>query len=239
MRVGTYPAHSWISSIQTVLLFSGSIFAGRYFDSHGPRLLAITGTLLSFGSLIGVAFCKTYWQFFLAHAAFGASGSCLYSPGGAVAGHWFLRKRSTAVGIVVTGSGLAGVIYPIALHKLLDQLKFRDAILIIAGMNAALMIPSSFLIKARLPPRTPPPLKSLLGPWSEPRYVCLVLGVFFLMMKWVSSWILSQRHRLTCHLLALCRHISTHRSMPVQTPSRNTSSTTRLPFCKLAARLAV
>lgn len=42
-------------------------------------------------------------------------------------------------------------------------LDFRDAMLIIAGMNAVLMFPTWFLLKARLPPRTPPPFGTILG----------------------------------------------------------------------------
>jgi fucose permease len=64
----------------------------------------------------------------LAHAACGLAASILYSPATAVAGHWFMRKRSTAVGIVVCGSGLGGAIYPIALKRLIDELgRFAQA----------------------------------------------------------------------------------------------------------------
>ena len=139
----------------------------------------------------------------LAHAAFGLSGSMLYSPATAVAGHWFMHRRSTAVGIVVCGSGLAGVIYPIALNRLTLELSslrfsmtdvhfadlildFRDAVLIIAGINAILMFPSWFTLKARLPPRTSPPFKSLRLPWRESRYACLVIGSSFIMAKYVA-----------------------------------------------------
>jgi len=58
----------------------------------------------------------------LSHAAVGLSASSLYSPATAVSGHWFMRKRSTAVGIVVCGSGLAGVIYPIMIKRLIELL---------------------------------------------------------------------------------------------------------------------
>ncbi|WRT67263.1 uncharacterized protein IL334_004230 [Kwoniella shivajii] len=179
---------AWIASLQTTITFGGSIVAGRLFDTHGARILIVTGTTLSVVAVIAMAFCKLYYQFLLAHALFGLSASILYSPSTAVVGHWFMRKRSTAVGIVVCGSGLAGVIYPIALKRLFDELNFRDAMLIVAGMNAVLMFPAWFFLKARLPPRSPPPLKSLLGPWKQPRYACLVAGSSLVMMNWLSPY---------------------------------------------------
>ncbi|WWC60977.1 uncharacterized protein I303_103554 [Kwoniella dejecticola CBS 10117] len=179
---------AWIASLQTFITFAGSIVAGRWFDSHGARGLVMVGTSLSVAAVIGIAFCKLYYQFLLAHALFGISASMLYSPSTAVAGHWFMKRRSTAVGIVVCGSGLSGVIYPIALKRLFDELHFRNAMLIIAGLNAFLMFPAWFFLKARLPPRSPPPLKSLTGPWKEPRYTCLVLGSCLVMMNWLSPY---------------------------------------------------
>jgi hypothetical protein len=48
---------SWISSVQTFLIFLCSTFSGRYFDSHGTRNLLISGSVLFIGSLVGIA-CK-------------------------------------------------------------------------------------------------------------------------------------------------------------------------------------
>jgi MCP family monocarboxylic acid transporter-like MFS transporter 10 len=121
-----------------------------------------------------------------------------------------MRRRSTAVGIVVCGSGLAGVIYPIMMNKLFTEIGellirsldlvwarlgmadahltvgFKQGMGIIAGMNALLMLPSWFFLKGRLPPRLPAPLKSLLKPWKEARFAFLVIGTWFMMMKCVS-----------------------------------------------------
>ncbi|WVQ78583.1 hypothetical protein IAT38_000669 [Cryptococcus sp. DSM 104549] len=174
---------AWIGTVQTFMTFAGSIFMGRYFDSHGARLLTITATILSFGALVGLAFCKEYYQFFLAHLLFGFSGTVIYSPATAIAGHWFMRRRSTAVGIVVCGAGAGGVVYPVALKKLFEQLSFRDSILIIAGISGALMLPAWFFLKARLPPRHPPPFSALKGPWKEARYTCLVAGSWMVMLN--------------------------------------------------------
>jgi hypothetical protein len=58
--------------------------------------------------------------------------------------------------------------------------------LIIAALNTVLMVPSCFFMKARLPPRTPPPLRSLKRPWQESKYICLVVGSCLNMMMYVS-----------------------------------------------------
>lgn len=63
-----------------------------------------------------------YWHFLLAHAGIGVAGMLLYAPATAIAGHWFLKRRSTAVGIAVSGSGLAGVVLPIMIKELIEAL---------------------------------------------------------------------------------------------------------------------
>lgn len=123
------PTVAWISSCQSMFTFLGSVFFGRLFDVHGARGLVIGGTLLSFGALVGISFCKEYYQFLLAHAAFGISGSFIYSPATGIAAHWFLRRRSTAVGVIVCGAGLGGVVYPILIRELcarLGELSYPD-----------------------------------------------------------------------------------------------------------------
>lgn len=63
-----------------------------------------------------------FWHFFLSFLSFGVAGSLAYAPSGAVVAHWFLRKRSTAIGIVICGSGIGGIIYPFMLEKLFQRL---------------------------------------------------------------------------------------------------------------------
>lgn len=66
--------------------------------------------------------CHKYYQFMLAHILFGLSACVVFAPATAIAGHWFLKKRSTAVGIIICGAGVGGIIYPIMLKGLLDKL---------------------------------------------------------------------------------------------------------------------
>jgi MFS family permease len=179
---------AWIGSTQSTLTFLGSIAAGRYFDAHGPRALVVAGTALSIGALVGLAFCTEYYQFLLAHLLFGLSGTLTYSPATAISGHWFLRRRSTAVGVVVCGAGAGGVVYPLLMRGLFARLSFRDSILVIAGFNFVLMLPACVWMKARLPPRDPPPLRALKAPWKEAPYAFLVIGSAVYMLNVFSPY---------------------------------------------------
>lgn len=112
---------AWISTIQGSLVFTPSIISGRVFDAHGARKLVMAGSVLSIGALVGVAFSYKYYQFLLAHALFGIASSILWAPATAVSGHWFTKHRSTAIGIIVCGTGLGSVIYPILLVHLFEK----------------------------------------------------------------------------------------------------------------------
>jgi MFS family permease len=107
----------------------------------------------------------------------------VFAPANAVAAHWFLRYRSTAIAIISGGAGLGGIIYPIMIERLLGQFGYRNTMLTLAGFNFMLMLPSVFFMKARLPPRAPPPLSYLKRPWKEPRYCFLVAASALYAMK--------------------------------------------------------
>lgn len=127
--------------------------------------------------------CTDYYQFLLAHALFGFACSVVWSPAASIAGHWFTTRRSTAIGIVGCGSGVGGVLFPIVLAHLLPVLGFRDAIFVVAAINAVLMVPSWIWLRTRLPPRQPLPWSRLAAQWKEPRYACLVVGSAIVMLK--------------------------------------------------------
>lgn len=177
------PTVAWIATVQSTLTFFPSLFFGRLFDAHGPLVLVIAGTSLSFSALVAVAFCREYCHFLLAHALFGFATSVIWGPSASVCGHWFAQRRATAIGIVGCGSGIGGIIYPILLKNLLDHFSFRDAILIVAGMNGVLMLPSWFWLRARLPPRQPAPWSALMRPWTEPMFLFLALGAGMSMLN--------------------------------------------------------
>lgn len=99
----------------------------------------------------------------------------------AAVGQYFQVKRAAAFGMVVAGSSLGGVVFPVAINKMLDhpKLGFGWTVRICGFMIIALIFPSAAGIRARLPPR-----KSqfwLFSAFKELQYVTLI-GAIFLMI---------------------------------------------------------
>jgi len=108
-----------------------------------------------FGMMI-LSLCKTYWEFMLVHGLLlGVAMGFLQVPVIAAVTHWFDRKRGVALGLVVSGASLGGVIFPIAVSNMLNSssLGFGWTVRIIGFMMTPLLIFSCLAIKARAPPR--------------------------------------------------------------------------------------
>src|ERR1700734_2029921 len=99
--------------------------------------------------------CISYYQFVLAQGILGGlSAGMTMSPAMAATGQYFNKKRAAALGMAIAGSSLGGVIFPIALGKMLynPQLGFGWTVRICGFIMVALLAPASIGIRARLPP---------------------------------------------------------------------------------------
>jgi predicted MFS family arabinose efflux permease len=83
--------------------------------------------------------CKAYYQFFLAEGfLLGVGIAFLFCPAMAAVPLYFKVNRGLALGIVVSGSSLGGVIWPIALKRLLVEVGFGWTVRIAGFMMLAL-----------------------------------------------------------------------------------------------------
>jgi MFS family permease len=77
----------------------------------------------SFGlifSMVMTSLCTEYWQFILAQGVlFGLAMSLLAIPSVALVSQYFRKRRAVAVGVVIAGASLGGVLWPIIVHELL------------------------------------------------------------------------------------------------------------------------
>jgi MFS family permease len=133
-------------------------------------------------SLILTSFCKEYYQFFLAQAVL--SGICLgflFSNALAILGQYFNRRYGLAAGVVMAGAALGGVIFPVALNKLLNDvgLSFGWSVRVCALIVLVLLAYANLTIKPRLPPAKQHMDFSLM---RRPIYFVVAVG------GWLLNW---------------------------------------------------
>lgn len=133
----------------------GNLFGGPLFDRFGAKTLWPPALIYLF-SVFMTSLCTKYYQFMLAQGVLGgiAMGMTM-APCMAATGQYFHKNRGAALGLAIGGSSIGGVIFPIALSKLLshESLGFGWTIRILAFLMTGLILPSCLAIRARLPPR--------------------------------------------------------------------------------------
>ncbi|KAM0277433.1 hypothetical protein ACHAQH_005797 [Verticillium albo-atrum] len=175
---------SWITSMQAwCMTFGGAIF-GRVYDSYGPRPLLIGGTLVYVFGLMMTSLATEYYQFILGQSLVASIGSsAAFNASLASVSSWFFRRRAAALGIMVSGSSLGGVILPIMMSRMIDpdilNVGFPWTIRAVAFLFLGLLTISCFTVKSRLPPNPRPVvLKEYVDTLRDPNMGLLVCALF-------------------------------------------------------------
>ena len=203
-RSSKYVVSICIATLLTRLVFFmlfGGIFVGRIFDNYGPRHLLLGGTFLHVFGLMMTSISKKYYQLLLSQAICSSIGASMVfypaftcvSPDSQIDSHvahivqastWFFEKRGAALGLVVAGSSLGGVIFPIMIIHLLPEVGFGWTLRICAFLILALLIFANMVVRSRIPPtRRPFSLMSFIRPLKLPSFALLTAAVFFFYCK--------------------------------------------------------
>ncbi|MBI2303989.1 MAG: MFS transporter [Chloroflexi bacterium] len=123
---------------------------GWLVDRFGPRRLMLVGWVLFGLSFIVLSQVNSLWAFYavfvLGLAVAGSLGSG--TPVQTSIANWFVRKRSQAIGIAMSGAGVAGIMVP-GMAWLIEQYSWRGAA-IIAGLAALVFcLPLSLVMRHR------------------------------------------------------------------------------------------
>ena len=142
----------WIPSVQVFFFFAGGLLTGVGFDMFGPRAIIVPGSVtLVFGFMM-LSLCKEYYQFFLCQSILIGTGSTMvFGPAFVAINTHFDKKRGLVSGLAAAGSSLGGVIYPIALRRLITEVGFPWAIRIVGFINLALLCFAAACITSRFP----------------------------------------------------------------------------------------
>jgi MFS family permease len=126
----------------------GGVVMGRISDRRGVRLLSLMASLAVPAGLFAAGQATAFWQYCAAIAVlcafFGASTT--FGPLVSDISHWFTGRRGLAVGIVISGTYLAGAIWPPIWQYAIDSVGWRQAFTALAAVVLALMLPLSLLL---------------------------------------------------------------------------------------------
>ncbi len=184
-----------VTGISTAMTFGflamavASMAWGNLSDRFGPRPVVLTGSVVLAASLALASRAQALVEFQLLFGVLvGAATAAVFAPMMAAVMGWFDTQRGLAVSLVSAGMGMA----PMTMAPLAAWLEtghgWRAAMLIVAGVAAALMIPASLLI--RRPPALEEagegvvaedgmPRMTVAQAVRSPQFITLMLANFF------------------------------------------------------------
>lgn len=175
---------TWIFAVQLALMWIPGPLFGRLIDTYGAAPVIFPCAALSVFALAMTSLAREYYQIFLAQGlAFGIGSGGMFTTSIVCVGQWFVRRRGLATGIASVGSSLGGVLFPIFFVRVSAAVGFYGAIRYAALMNGIVLVPSSFLVRARLPRKKWDSNVPWLD-WSlfrQKKFACLALGAFLVM----------------------------------------------------------
>lgn len=162
------------------MMFVGGPIWGKIFDLYGPRYLLLFGSLLHVFGLMMASLSHKYYQFILSQGICSSIGaSCIFYPAMSSVGTWFQKNRALAFGIMAAGSSLGGVIFPIMVSRLVDEVGFGWTMRVCAFLVLALTIYANLTVRSRLPPSPKPwSIQEFIQPLSELPFFLVVFASF-------------------------------------------------------------
>ncbi|KAI0965533.1 monocarboxylate permease-like protein [Xylaria arbuscula] len=172
---------TWITSIQAFLITGSNLVMGRLFDSYGTRWILPIGTIVySFGLMV-LSLSTKYYQIVLSQGIVsGVGAACVFNCASNSTITWFYKYRAAALGIVVAGSSVGGIVLPILMSHLIPMIGFPWTVRILGFIVLLFCGLASFTVKSRLPPRPKPfHFAELITPFKEIRFTLTVIASFF------------------------------------------------------------
>lgn len=122
-------------------------FSGLIADTHGPRSVAILGSLMTAAGLILSSFATEPWELYLFYGLGGLGSGSLNGISTATAIKWFPDKRGVATGIVEFGFGAGTALFNWIIEVLLDSGGFKSTFLYLGLFMLFVLVPFSFVYK--------------------------------------------------------------------------------------------
>ncbi|TPR04004.1 hypothetical protein CAN33_002965 [Aspergillus niger] len=181
---------AWISSLEVFLMLALGPIVGWLSDTFGPRAVVIGGSFFHIFGVMMASISTKYYQILLAQGICSPIGLCaIAQPVLSVMPNWFNKRCGLAYGIISTSAGIAGIILPIMINRLIPKVGFGWAMRIVAFMMLFFLIIAALTVRERVPPR-PEVLNReiLLRPFCDVKMVLLLVsGILLSFGVWCPS----------------------------------------------------
>lgn len=125
-------------------------FVGRALDRRSIRALVCTGAILQASAFVLIGLSTALWQIVLIYTTLLAGGLALVGPlaGQTLATKWFAARRGLAIGLVVTGIPVGGLLLPPVITELFATFGWRTTHFILGGLAlVAIALPVWLLVR--------------------------------------------------------------------------------------------
>lgn len=139
---------SGVFSASMIVRILSSLALGYLADRFGARPIVILGGLLAAIALFLTSTFITLWQLYVYYSLlFSIGASCAYIPITSNVSKWFRKNRGLAVGIVVMGLGLGGLIMSPLAGVLISSYGWRQSYVILGVIMLVTLVGSGILLK--------------------------------------------------------------------------------------------
>ena len=147
---------SWIGSIQACLIQFGGLFSGPLYDRGYFRELIITGGLFIISGHMLLSIATQWWHAFLSQGlCIGLGMGCLFVPCISLLPPYFPQRLGLAIGVASSGASIGGVVYPIAMHRLLNIVGFAWSVRVLGFITLFTMAVPIAVMRMRFVPAKP------------------------------------------------------------------------------------
>ena len=137
-------------SLSVLVTGAGAVPAGAWLDCCGARGLMTAGSLLAAGCVLLWAHAGSVLALYLTFAGIGLAGAAvLYEPAFATINAYFDAQRQKALLTLTMVAGLASTIFLPGAALLISHLGWRHALLVLALVQAATVVPHVLLLRRR------------------------------------------------------------------------------------------
>ena len=138
--------------------------AGWLLDRYSSRVIIAIGSMLLTAGLLAYSATNTLWQLVAVYALLGLALSlCGLVSNMVMLTGWFDSGRGRATGILLMASSLGGALFPLAVGSGIEQLGWRQTVLLTGVGVGSMMLGSAWLLLRdgrRVMPNSPPPALS-------------------------------------------------------------------------------